>query len=186
MPDDKKFKLAKVKILPDIPIPQGYRRSFKAAVEILATDANVPVALIMRLDRNRIEVFSTNTHLENQYSVGDSEILPKGLYCETVIKTGKCLMVPNAKKDKKWQDNPDVELNMIAYMGLPLYWPSGEVFGTVCLLNTKEHHFTYQELQFIRAVRDAIETDLAKIHKQYCEENEKTPQAVEITVASRL
>jgi GAF domain-containing protein len=135
---------------------------------------------------NKIEVFGANTHVENPYVIGETAKLQSGLYCETVMKTGRRLMITNAIKDKNWSDNPDIARKMIAYMGLPIYWPRGEVFGTICLLNSREHHFSELEMEFIQAVHDAIESDLAKIYQQYCIDYHCEPKVAETTVASRI
>lgn len=186
MATNRQFHEAKVQILPDIPIPDKYIRGFQHALETLAADTKMPVALIMRLKRSKIEVFSTNPHPANPYSAGSCETLPAGLYCETVIKTGMHLIISNALKDPLWQDNPDIKYSMVAYMGLPIYWPQGEVFGTICLLNNKEHHFSDFELEFITTVRNAIQSDLDLIYRDYCIKYRLTPQPEETTVASRL
>lgn len=183
---NNRCKIVNVKILPDIPIPEKYKRGFQQAVETLASDANVPVALIMRLGRGTIEVFGANAHHQNPYQIGATDKLLSGLYCETVVKTGRMLIVPNADKDKIWRDNPDVERKMIAYMGLPIYWPGGEVFGTICLLNNMEHNFDNNELEFVQTVHDAIESDLAEIYNEYCTKHLHPPEADETTVAGRL
>jgi hypothetical protein len=50
-------------------------------------------------------------------------------------------MSPNALIDPDWMCNPDVKLGMVAYYGIPLNWPNGEVFWTICILDNKENHF---------------------------------------------
>ena len=68
--------------------------------------------------------------------------LNTGLYCETVMATRSPLHVPNALNDPDWKNNPDVELDVISYLGIPLIWPDGSVFGTICVLDGKIRHDT--------------------------------------------
>jgi GAF domain-containing protein len=63
--------------------------------------------------------------------------LNPGLYCETVMKTRQPLLVPNAVRDEQWQPSPDIKLEMISYLGVPIVCPDGEVFGTICVLDKK-------------------------------------------------
>mgnify|MGYP001953189988 CR=1 FL=1 len=70
-----------------------------------------------------------------------SILFDSGLYCETVIKSGKQLLVPDALADKDWENNPDVELNMISYLGFPILFPDGNPFGTICVLDNKKNAY---------------------------------------------
>ena len=120
----------------------------------------MPAALIMRADPPYLEVFSSSDSKNNPYNVGDREHWD-GLYCEYVIRTKKELLVHNALKDKNWDNNPYIKLGMISYFGLPLFWPEGKAFGTICVLDSKENKYntTYKELtiQFKKVVETQLE-----------------------------
>ena len=94
----------------------------QSVIDLMARIINVPAGLIMRLKDKKLEVFISSKTKNNPYEVGDNEVMEKsGLYCETVIKSNELLKVPNALKDIHWKDNPDVKLNMISYLGLPIH-----------------------------------------------------------------
>jgi PAS domain S-box-containing protein len=121
--------------------------NWQKIVDTMAEMMNVPSALIMKVDHPYIEVFCTSASKGNPYKAGERERLT-GLYCEEVIKKKEKLLVPNALQDKKWDKNPDIKLGMISYMGFPILWPDGEVFGTICVLDSKENRYgnPYEEL----------------------------------------
>ena len=49
-------------------------------------------------------------------------------------------LIPNALLDPAWKDNSAaVDMNIIAYVGLPIDHPDGGQFGTVCFLNNKQN-----------------------------------------------
>ncbi len=102
----------------------------------------------MRITEGKIECFLKSQNKDNPYPDGGSDILGHGLYCETVIGTDRELLVSNALKDPVWVDNPDVELGMISYYGLPIQWPDNEFFGTICVLDneTNPYNETFREL----------------------------------------
>ncbi|MFZ6775175.1 GAF domain-containing protein, partial [Undibacterium sp. SXout7W] len=77
----------------------------------------------------------------NPYEAYEKANLNTGLYCETVMATRALLHVPHALEDEHWKDNPDVALNMISYLGVPLLWPDDEVFGTICVLDSKKRSY---------------------------------------------
>ncbi len=72
----------------------------------------------------------------------------------------KQLVVPNALDDPQWKDNPDVALNMISYMGVPLICPDESIFGTICVLDdhTREYLPLYRDM--LGEFRSIIEQDL--------------------------
>src|SRR6056297_1282758 len=137
--ESKKVKIGSAS-KPDISLT--VMRKWQSLLDTVAKIVNVPSALIMRLNENSIEVFLKSRTEGNPYEKGEEAKLIYGLYCETVIGTQEKLMVPDATKSEVWsKNNPDVDINMISYLGFPINWPDGEVFGTVCLLDNKENNY---------------------------------------------
>ena len=134
---------------------------WQSMLDLAAEIVDVPSGLIMKLNEDNIEVYLKSRTSGNPYKAGGKEELKYGLYCETVIGTQKELLVPDARKDPVWKDNnPDIDLNMVSYLGFPINWPDGEVFGTVCLLDDEENHFGELYERFLNKVKSYIETDL--------------------------
>lgn len=129
-------------------IPDIYLEKWQKTIDLIAELYEVPAALVMRVAPEQIEVLVANNTDENPYKAHEKADLGLGLYCETVMETRAELLVPNALDDPEWENNPDVELNMIHYFGVPLIWPDGSVFGTVCVLDnkTREHPDIYRKL----------------------------------------
>ncbi len=134
---------------------------WQSLIDLTAKVANVPSGLIMKLNEDTIEVFLKSQTNGNPYEKGEQAKLIYGLYCETVIGTQEKLLVPDATKSTIWNDNnPDIDLNMISYLGFPINWPDGEVFGTVCLLDSKENSYNEVINALLFELKQHIETDL--------------------------
>ena len=130
-------------------------------VDIMAEICGVPAGLIMRVTGPEIEVFVANQASRNPYHVGDHErMVGSGLYCEHVVRTRSPLHIPDARIDEKWCNNPDIELDMIAYHGYPILLPSGEVFGTICILDQKPFDLGPLHNRLMRTLKAHIEQDL--------------------------
>jgi GAF domain-containing protein len=143
-------------------IPSSFITKWQEIADLIATLINVPAALIMKTEDEFMEVFISSNSENNPYNAGDKEDW-HGLYCETVIKTQNKLHVPNAIKDKDWDKNPDIKLGMIAYLGIPLNLPNSQPFGTLCVLDSKETHFTTTSEKLLNQFKNVIEIDLALI-----------------------
>lgn len=143
-------------------LPRDQLLEWQAILDLTARLMNVPAALIMRIDDPDIEVCVSSHSQGNPYEAGDRDHLwGSGLYCETVIRTQKRLLIPNALLDENWQNNPDVKLNMIAYLGYPLIFPDGRTFGTICVLDNKSNSFSSDYMELLAKMRDLIQTQLA-------------------------
>ncbi|MFY8275427.1 GAF domain-containing sensor histidine kinase [Pseudoalteromonas sp. SSDWG2] len=136
---------------------------WQRVLDLIAKIYDIPAALVMRLHENDIEVFAKSNSEGNPYEQNETAALGAGLYCETVIGSDSSLEVENALEDDMWKDNPDVPLNMISYLGVPLKWPSGEVFGTICVLDSKTRKFHELNKQLLEECRNTLEKDLEMI-----------------------
>jgi len=123
----------------------------------------VPAALVMQVHPRAIEVYSKSSNRSNPYTEGETARLNTGLYCETVMATRSELLVPNALEDPTWDHNPDIELGMIAYLGLPLEWPNGDIFGTICVLDNKTNEHSPMHRRVLAQFRTLVEQDIAWI-----------------------
>jgi len=148
-----------------IEFPEELRKSWQEIADILAQLAGVPAALIMRYAAPDIEVFVSSSSQGNPYNPGDKEeLLGSGLYCEEVISSGNFLLVPDARQDKKWMNNPDIKLNMISYLGFPINYPQGEPFGTICVLDNRANGYSETVRNLMGKFRDLIENNLGTVY----------------------
>ena len=149
----------------EINVPDEIVAKWQSAVNILAEALHVPAALIMKAEPPYIEIFRASESRGNPYTAGHKEHLA-GLYCETVIATRDKLLVANALQDPAWDQNPDIALGMVSYLGFPLLWPDGEVFGTICLLDCQENRYgrVYEEL--LLQFKELIEAHLSLLYQR--------------------
>ncbi len=149
-------------------IPENVNSKWQEILNIMAQIIDVPAALIMKVDLTDIKVYLSSDVKNNPYTPGDSEkLIDSGLYCETVIKKREKLKVPNALEDEEWKNNPDVDLNMISYLGFPIIAPDNKVFGTLCVLDTKTNYYSKLYEKLIKKFKESIESDLQLLMKNH-------------------
>jgi len=157
-------KAPKYPILDDIEVSEKEIENWQITVDLLSKIANTPAALIMRVHSDEIEVFVSSHSTGNVYHHGEKAPLDSGLYCETVMSTQRELLVPNALKDPLWDKNPDIALGMISYFGLPVTWPGGEIFGTICILDRQENAYSQLIRDLLMRFRDSVQFSLDRIY----------------------
>ena len=147
-------------------------RKWQDILDLISLNINVPSVLIMCLDEKQIDVFLTSNTKGNPYKEGEKTSLLSGLYRETVASNKAGLLVPNALTDPLWGRSLDIKLNLISYLGFPILWSDGEVFGTICALDNKENHYNIHNIQLMEILRDSIEKDLKLLLEQELLKNE--------------
>lgn len=135
-------------------------------VDLMAEIVGVPAGLVMQIHPDQIEVFVASDSPDNPFQRGDTHHLNAGLYCEWVIQNRQMLLVPNALEDPAWDHNPDLDLNMISYLGFPLRWPDGEPFGTICVLDSKANAYSDRFKRLVEQFQGVIEDDLGHRYEQ--------------------
>lgn len=56
---------------------------------------------------------------------------------------------------------------MISYLGLPIFWPKGEVFGTICVLDNKTNTYNDRYLRILEQFRNLIQKTLELVLEQH-------------------
>lgn len=156
-------------------IEEDILKKWQKFTNLLASLFDVPSALIMQVNKDKLNVFVKSQNKENPYTLGNHETSKNSnLYCNEVISSKKSLYVKNALTDKKWKENPDICLNMINYLGHPIIDKNGEVFGTLCVLSSVEREYTQAQLSLLEEFSNTLEDDLhCKYKKDKLEELEK-------------
>jgi PAS domain S-box-containing protein len=153
-----------------IEVPSEIIRKWQEFVNLLAEIMHVPSASIMRADPPHIKVFVSSTSKGNPCEPG---ALDTGPYCETVMKTGQPLLVPDALENEAWKANPHVRAGMISYLGVPIGWPDGRLFGTICVRDNKRNEYSEAYLKLLLHFRDMLQTDLKSLVRLHGEIEER-------------
>jgi PAS domain-containing protein len=150
-------------------VPSEIVQKWQEIVDLLAEIMHVPSALVMRVEPPNIKVFVSSKSEGNPYEPDEVASLNTGLYCETVMKTRQPLLVPDALQDEEWKSNPDIKLGMISYLGFPVSWPDGEIFGTICVLDNKKNEYGELYRKFLLQYRDVLQADLRSLATVHAE-----------------
>jgi GAF domain-containing protein len=92
----------------------------------------VPVALVSLVEAER-QLFAARVGIDV------CETSREVSFCAHAIKRDDIMVVPDATKDARFQNNPLVtdEPHIRFYAGAPLRAPSGAAIGTLCVIDTK-------------------------------------------------
>ncbi|MEQ8392933.1 MAG: sensor domain-containing diguanylate cyclase [Thalassospira sp.] len=111
----------------------------------------------------------TSQNPENPYPKvsGKAEPIDSNIYCRRVVQSKASHYEPDATGKAEWADNPElIEIGYVSYFGIPLFWPNGEVFGTLCVFDKKPTGYDETLIELMGVFRDLIEADL-KLYEQF-------------------
>ena len=156
---------ATTSLTPDsIQVPSDIVRKWQEIVDLLAEIMHVPSASIMRVEPTQLKVLVSSASGGNPCAPGSVDTGP---YCATVLKSRRPLRVANALENQAWRSNPHVKSGMISYLGVPISWPDGQMFGTICVRDNKKNEYSEAYLKLLLHFRDVLQADLkslARLH----------------------
>ena len=119
---------------------------------------NVPIALVTLVDKDR-QWFKSCVGLDVNETPRDVS------FCGHAILQDELLLVPDAKQDKRFHDNPLVtgEPNIRFYAGYPLTVPNGNKMGTLCLIDTRPRELDDEERGLLRDLAGMAEQELMAV-----------------------
>ena len=147
----------------DATIPSHIVERWQSFVNIIADILTVPSAMINRIEPPDLEVFRSSINSDNPFPTG-TRMPVLGVYCESAAKRRRRVQVFDARKDPEWADSPTAKAGIFAYLGYPLFWPDGDIFGTICVVDTKENRWGDKYDNLIMGLKDAVEAHLALIY----------------------
>jgi GAF domain-containing protein len=146
----------------NLAIPSGMVDIWQQVVDSVANLLSVPSVMINRVEPPELQVFRSNASSTNPFPTGTRMALA-GIYCETAARQREKVRVVDARNDPLWAGSPTAKAGIFAYLGYPLLWPDGEVFGTICAIDTKENRWEGESESILHAFKNAIEMHLTLV-----------------------
>lgn len=135
-------------------------RKWQKLVDLLSATFDLPATLVTHVQDDFLKILASSITEGNPYQSGEYEGIANS-YCEAVVKNNVKFLIPNALKDPDWESCPEIKDGLIAYLGLPLRYPNGKFFGTICILDSKENTFNGSIEEFLKQIKEVVELDIA-------------------------
>ncbi len=83
-------------------------------------------------------------------------------FCQCVIGADEALIVDDAAADPRTRDNRAIKtMGVAAWAGFPVRATTGEVLGTMCVVDTVPHHWSERDIQVLDTLAAAASGEIA-------------------------
>ncbi|MEH6472883.1 MAG: sensor domain-containing diguanylate cyclase [Halopseudomonas sp.] len=128
---------------------------------LIAELFHAPAACIFQTTGQGSQVVAANFNDSNPYPTGSFIPREAELFGHVIAELKRELYVPDANADIRWASHQEVALaGFNSYLGIPLYWPSGLMFGSLCILDHTPSDYRPQFFELLKTFRALIESDL--------------------------
>jgi hypothetical protein len=143
-------------LLLDSPPEEAFDRVTRLLVKLI----NAPVALISLLDTDR-QFFKSAVGLPEPWASMRETPLSHS-FCQHVVTSGKPLIIDDARTNPLVADNLAIrDLGVIAYAGVPLKTESGDVLGSLCMIDSVPRVWQADELSTLEDLAAMLMTEIA-------------------------
>ena len=151
----------------DIQIGQIDWQRWQRLVNVVADMFDAPASFINQANIKGMEVISASQKPETKYSRGKFSDIDTNVFCHHVVNRSASLYVPDASKDPLWRTNPEyTEDKFQSYLGMPILWPDGSVFGTLCVLDTQVTNYSESYIEVLSVIKEVVESDLTHLYRE--------------------
>jgi len=147
-----------------IRVPESVVAGWEGMLHIVREVTGAALAVICRAAYPDAEVICSSPSGHARYGAG-ARVPREGLFCDEVFRTNRVLHVPNTLEDARWSGGPDAGEGLISFLGQPLRWPDGDLYGAVCALDGKGQAFRKSHEDLLASFGRLVETELGLLYR---------------------
>lgn len=136
------------------------KAEFEHQIELVRDVLDVPVALVSLIDTDR-QVFAAHLGLPEPWATQGETPLTHS-FCQHVVAQRCPLVVTDSRQNELVRGNLAVaDLNVQAYLGVPLALPSGEVVGALAAIDGRPRDWSDRDLARLQKIAHVVADEIA-------------------------
>ncbi|PAP77476.1 GAF domain-containing protein [Rubrivirga marina] len=134
--------------------------AFDTLTRLVSESLGVPVSLISLVDEDR-QFFKSQVGLGG--AVADARETPlTHSFCQHVANERRPLVVADARQSTRLAGNPAIDdLDVVAYLGVPVAAPDGHVIGALCAIDHEPHDWTEDDVRALSSLAEVVTAEVA-------------------------
>jgi len=148
----------------EYPIENLDINKWQELVNMMAELFDAASGVIVQYRQQTFNVVATSDNQDNFLHVNSSWPWDMKSFCRRIVETNDKLYVKNALMDKQWANaSPVCDGPVRSYLGYPLYWPNGELFGSFCVIDTKATDYSKPLEKMLGQLKIIVESELKHV-----------------------
>lgn len=141
-------------------VPAEMLKKWQKLLDLVTVAMDVPAGCINYLEPDCLRPILCSSSYENPFTIEHRFPLGSGTCSETVLGLRDELYIPEIRDESILNDCEFAGTEMVSYLGLPILWSDGELFGTITVLDSTLHRHPQINRTLFSFCRDVIESDL--------------------------
>ena len=134
--------------------------AFDRLADLAARLLDAPVALVTLVDADR-QFFVSCPGLGGPFAEARETPLSHS-FCQHVVDRREPLVISDAREDPLLRENLAIpDLGVVAYLGVPLVAPGGQVVGSFCVIDHRPRHWTPDQVRLLADLAASVESEIA-------------------------
>ena len=144
-------------------------KAFDDLTELVGRLLDTPVSLVSLVDSDR-QFFKSSCGLGEPWASKRETPLSHS-FCKHVVAANEPLIVPDARQHAVVRKNLAIrDLGVIAYLGVPLCTPDGNVIGSLCAVDGNAREWSDEHLSTLSVLAEAVMNEIAvRLHVEEIE-----------------
>lgn len=147
-------------VLRNLALVNSDEEPFFDRLTVLASEViGVPVSLVSMVAAN-YQFFKSSHGLPEPWA-SDRKTPLSHSFCQHVVTSGDPLIITDARQHDLVKDNKAIpDLNVVGYLGMPLRTSNGQELGSFCVIDSKPHEWTEDEIAIVRAFSEVVNAEI--------------------------
>lgn len=146
-------------------ISESILKKWQGLVNLMARTCETSAALIIKTEPKAAEILVGSENDDNPYR---DAVLSGDNWVSLETESGKedPHIISDLSVSKKYRETGDFKLGVAAYLGCPVGWSNGEIFGVVFVADTKVNEFDEKVRELVSHFRDIVAGDILSLERE--------------------
>jgi diguanylate cyclase (GGDEF)-like protein/PAS domain S-box-containing protein len=133
-------------------------------VNMMANLYQAASGVIVQFRQEVFNVVATSENPDNFLHINSNWPWDIKSFCRRIMETNSMLYVKDAKASEEWSCAPPVSEGPVrSYLGYPLFWPDGSLFGSFCIIDTKATDYPKPLIEMLGQLKLIVESELKNL-----------------------
>jgi signal transduction histidine kinase/CheY-like chemotaxis protein len=145
-------------------VPRAYLKKWQRVADSAAEICLSAAALVIRAHPDHMELLVSSLNAENPFKTVPPGPLTDCVLCRKVVEQRNIFCATDLSDSCDSPRSLAAGQGMLSYLGVPLIWPDGSVFGVLCVLDSKPRDYSTALRNLLLQFKEIIEGDFRILH----------------------